>query len=209
MPIKDMTGQRFGRLVVLRQHPERSPSDRTVRWVCQCDCGNVAVRHGTTLRKGEAVSCNCRQREVGPETRIHGKSNTSIYNIWQGMLSRCEDLKDRSYPRYGGRGISVCERWHEFANFYADMGDKPSGKTLDRINNDGNYEPGNCRWATPAEQARNTRRNVFVEFAGRRMILTDWAREAGIAPSVLGGRLRKGWTIERALTAPINTRSSA
>lgn len=205
MPVKDMTGQRFGRLVVLRQHPDRSPSDRTVRWVCQCDCGNVAVRHGTTLRKGEAVSCNCRQREIGYESRKSGMSGTSTYGIWDSMLRRCDDAGS---ARYGGRGIKVCERWKTWDNFLADMGEKPEGMSLDRIDNNGDYEPGNCRWATPAQQARNTCRNVFIEFGGRRMILTDWAKRIDINPSSLSNRLRRGWSIERALTEPANTRGN-
>ncbi len=142
--------------------------------------------------------------ETGPDMRIkhgHGRrsSQTRIWRAWKSMLQRCEAPNNRGYSRYGGRGISVCERWHDFSNFLADMGERPEGLTLDRINNDGNYEPGNCRWATIKEQSRNKSTNRFIEFNGERRCLTEWAEVLGIKTGTLQARLKK-WPIEQALT---------
>lgn len=125
------------------------------------------------------------------------------------MIQRCERPKARGYSNYGGRGITVCERWHTYENFLADMGERPSRSLqLDRINNDGNYEPTNCRWATPREQLNNTRFNHRIEFNGRIQTLTQWSIEIGIALSTLGSRLKKAWSVERALTEPRHAEKS-
>jgi hypothetical protein len=135
------------------------------------------------------------RRSSGEDTR---------YNVWAMMIQRCTNQKNKSWDDYGGRGISVCDRWlHDFAAFAADMGERPSGMTLDRINNDGNYEPSNCRWATGATQRRNARFVRPLTFNGRTMLISDWAAELGITVSSLGGRLdRSGWSVEKALTTP-------
>lgn len=131
----------------------------------------------------------------------HGLSHTREYNIWQMMLKRCFDPTSPVYPRYGGRGITVCDRWrYSFRNFYEDMG-PANGRTLERIDNDDIYRPGNCRWATYKEQARNKSNNRYLTFEGRTMLITDWAAETGIKIATLVTRLnRNGWTVERALT---------
>lgn len=155
-PFTDLTGVRFARVVV--QWPVGRRLNKNPVWLCLCDCGHLLRADLTSLRKGAVKSCGCFQRELRTKHGIfvgRGNKTTPEYRSWTAMLHRCTNSKHMSYHRYGGRGIMVCERWKEFANFLADMGLRPMGKSLDRINNDGNYEPGNCRWATPKEQQAN------------------------------------------------------
>lgn len=157
--VKDLTGKQFGRLLVERQNG-RSKSG-SVMWECLCDCGKRKTVRGSHLTSGSTLSCGCEHREIASATALrHGHSTSgrtsSTYNSWARMIDRCTNEKNNRFARYGGRGITVCTRWRKFENFLADMGEKPDKDlSIDRINNDGNYEPGNCRWATPAEQARN------------------------------------------------------
>lgn len=125
----------------------------------------------------------------------HGMSYTKAYDVWVSMKSRCLNKKDKSYKNYGGRGIKICDRWLSFQNFYEDMGEPPKGKTLDRIDNDGDYFPPNCRWATRAQQNRNHRRNVVITWKGKTQTLADWSKETGIKYFTLRGRLKKGWVL--------------
>jgi hypothetical protein len=146
--IRDLTGQRFGSLVVMECAGVRG----NAQWLCKCDCGNEAIVNGNRLTGGNTTSCGCYRVNI---TTKHGMHRSGTYTSWCKMLTRCTNPNDVAYARYGGRGIAVCERWLRFENFLADMGERPPGTTIDRKENDGNYEPSNCRWADRATQNRN------------------------------------------------------
>lgn len=133
----------------------------------------------------------------------HHMSNTPAHRSWEQMKQRCQDPNCKDYPWYGGRGIKVCDRWQQFVNFHADMGDRPEGMSLDRVDNEGDYEPGNCRWATKFEQKHNRSDNVNLTFAGKTQCLAVWARELGLHFETLRHRLLRGWSTERTLTTPV------
>jgi len=156
MNYKDLMSQRFGRLVAIGK--EGRNERREIVWLCLCDCGGLVKVGSSRLRGGYTQSCGCLQKDTSrKENTTHGKSYTRIYSIWRTMLTRCNNSSHESYLNYGARGIQVCERWKIFENFLADMGEPPDGLTLDRIDVNGNYEPGNCQWATWIEQNNNKR----------------------------------------------------
>jgi len=158
----DLSGRKFGRWTVLGRAPN-SVAGQT-RWFCRCDCGNKRMVQGGSLKRADGIgSCGCADIEatIARSTK-HGHATNGIsptYHSWVGMKARCSDPGNKRYDRYGGRGIKVCKQWHTFAAFLADMGEKPAGMSLDRINNDGPYSPKNCRWATPKEKARHRRKS--------------------------------------------------
>jgi hypothetical protein len=201
--IKNITGQRFGRLTVLGYV---GIIKKVSNWLCQCDCGTQTVAVFRNLRCGDTQSCGCLHREtVGDMSRTHGMSQTKLFARWQAMRKRCYYKNLLQYPDYGGRGIKVCDRWQSFENFYADMGDPPSDKhSIDRIDNNGDYCPENCRWATRSEQNNNARRNHILEYNGESMTIAQWEQRLGFKQGVLRNRINAlGWNIERALTTPV------
>jgi hypothetical protein len=210
--VEDIRSRVFGRLTVFAYEGMRIGSNgrRYHYWLCRCSCSSdklVSVK-GELLRSGNTKSCGCQQKahqkEFGKRNLKHGRSETKEFRAWAKMLARCYNTNDWHYPNWGGRGIRVCKRWKDsFTFFLEDMGEAPSPQhTLERIDNDGSYYPDNCRWAPHAEQARNTRRNCRLSFQGRTMILSDWARELGLPPYILSDRLRRGWSVEEAISRP-------
>jgi len=206
----DLTGQKFGRLTVLYRGPNANGG--RAQWVCMCDCGNLHTTQSYCLRRGYSRSCGCHRRQLVSEANsTHGMRNTPEYRAWQGMKRRCYNPNVVSYPRYGGRGIKVCDRWcNSFEAFYEDMGPRLSpSHSLDRIDNDGDYEPGNVRWTTPIEQARNTCRNHLITFNGDTLTLAEWSERTGIDAGTILARLDQyGWSVEQALTTPVDAHKS-
>ena len=192
-----LKGKQFGRWTVLEY---AGTWNRNTHWKVRCDCGTERVIKGTYLTSGQSRSCGCLMADKNRERQTHGETGSRLYYIWCAMRYRCENPTDPAYSNYGARGIKVCNRWQSFENFRADMGRRPKGKTLDRIDNDGDYEPSNCCWSTYVEQTHNTRRNRWVTFNGKTLIVSDWARETGISESLIRYRLNHGWTTKQALT---------
>lgn len=203
--VKDLSGQRFGRLLVVRY----AGLDKygRARWLCCCDCGGEHTAQGGNLRTAHTKSCGCLSPDINRRQFVtHGKHGTVEYRAWSHMIQRCFNPNNKRYANYGGRGISVCERWRcSFANFLTDMGRKPSPQhSLDRIDNDGNYEKSNCRWTLAKQQNQNRSNNRLLTFDGETKVLADWAEAYGIQRTTLRDRLNAGWSIERALTEPIH-----
>ncbi len=193
---KDRTGTKWGRWNILGYAGSDTSGDHS-RWWCQCDCGTVRK---IGLSKN-TQSCGCLQREaVRKANETHADWGSKEYFVWHGMMQRCYNEGHNAYHNYGGRGISVCPEWHTYVGFFADMGRRPSTKhSIDRIDNEGNYCPQNCRWATKAEQVSNTRRSRFVEMDGERKTLMQWVRQFGLKYGTLRGRLDRGQSLKEAL----------
>ena len=202
----DLAGQRFGRLVVIEN--TGSVCQRIV-WLCQCDCGLTTHVPTAWLRNGNTRSCGCLGREArsaaaSAANTTHGMTRTPTYESWFNMRRRCQETSHKSFKNYGARGISVCEHWAKFENFLADMGDAPAGMSIERVNVDGNYEPGNCKWATSQEQSRNRRNNRHISAFGVTKLLIEWSEDerCAVSLSALEKRLAAGWDPEKALTVP-------
>lgn len=191
----------------------------TAKWLCRCDCGNSVEGFASNLYREHTKSCGCvrvaraqvtalamqkANRENGQPSTTHGLSRSPTYVVWSHMIDRCHNQNCDQYKHYGGRGITVDPRWLEFENFYADMGERPALMTLERIDNDKGYSKDNCMWATRKQQARNTRTNRLITFNGRTQTLVEWSEETGLNYKTLDTRLTNGWSIERALTTPLN-----
>ncbi len=192
-------GERHGSLVTVRR-VEGS------LWLCRCDCGAEPVVESSNLRRGNSTRCReCanKSRSINRATHGHtkGRAPTKLYYTWQAMMARCYNVKNKRFADYGGRGVLVCERWHTFELFAADMGEPPTADhQIDREENDKGYEPSNCRWATRYEQAQNKRNTRTITYDGRTQTISAWAAEIGIKRETLKQRLRKGWSAEEALT---------
>lgn len=202
---KDIGGQHFGRLTAIG--PVRKDRYMNVLWLCQCTCGNQKVIVGRQLWGGKVKSCGCLQRELSAQRATrHGLSNTRAYSVWGGIKERCMNPNNDDYALYGGRGIRVHSEWiNDFKAFYEHVAFLPhfdeKNFSLDRIDNERGYEPGNVRWATSRQQGRNTRVNVRYEYSGENLTMSEWSEKTGIAFETLRWRIcRRGWPIGRALT---------
>lgn len=201
----DLTGQKFGRLTVIARSDDKR---KEVRWECRCACGNQTTVTSISLRKGTTRSCGCLRKETTARRRAtHGKAKSRLYITWKGIKSRIHNKNERDYEYYGGRGIGVCPEWEDdfqafhdwaIANGYAD------DLTIDRIDNNKNYSPDNCRWVDMKTQNNNKRSNKQITFRGKTQNLSQWAKELGIPRTALSNRIHvSGWSIERALTTPV------
>jgi hypothetical protein len=199
---EDITGRRFGRLLVEAFNGRNRHGH--IQWRCRCDCGGKAVATRQSLRSGNTQSCGCLRAELLRLPKSHGRTRTRAYRIWGNMSDRCGNPKNQAWEFYGGRGIRVCERWKKFENFHADMGDPPNGHTLERKNVNIGYEPSNCIWLLANEQALNRRSNRLLTFNGRTQPMALWAKELGMSRRTLASRLRLGWSVDRALATPIS-----
>lgn len=191
--IPDLIGQTFGRLTVFGRAPRRK---NHAYWLCRCACGREKEVYGSDLRHGKTKSCGCLARK-------HGESKSPTYLSWVGMRRRCIREDRPHWGDYGGRGIRICDRWESYENFVADMGERPAGCTLDRIDNDGDYEPSNCRWATPSEQSRNRRSNRPITVDGETRTIVEWSELSGVHRSTIWRRLKRGWAPREAVFAPL------
>lgn len=196
----DLTGRRFGDWFV--EGKSHKGKHGEIYWICRdTRSGETRPVRARNLTSGRSKSSGQRQRSA---VTTHGMTRTPTFRSWESMKQRCCNPNAPDYPKYGGRGIRVCSQWLEsFENFFADMGIRPTGRTLDRIDVDGDYEPGNCRWATLRRQQRNRRKTVRITLNGRTMSINDWADETGLTSKVILWRIAKGWTAERTLKTPI------
>lgn len=201
----DLSGQTFG----LWRVTDYAGSGR---WSCICECGTEKAVDGSSLRRGISTRCIACHNASGP-ARTHGQKNTRLYNIWSGMIERCENPNAKPFRRYGGRGIAICPEWRNSFEAFRDWALEngyAEKLTIDRIDNDGDYEPGNCRWATYAEQNRNYGRNRPVLYLGREVLVCDLATEVGLPQDILKNRIfRYGWSVEEAVSTPVMKRKGA
>jgi hypothetical protein len=206
MKLTDRTNRKYGKLTVISRAPDAilKSGIKRVMWLCSCDCGAETSVAASNLANGHTQSCGCMVKEVCSRNfKVHGLTDTKAYRTWCAIKGRCSSPGLENYKFYGGRGIKVCERWKaSFEAFLEDMGHPPTpNHSIDRIDHNGDYEPGNCRWSDALEQANNKRNNRVYTFAGKTMSVSMWARELGISPYTLFTRL-KTWPVERALTTP-------
>jgi hypothetical protein len=204
---KDLDGCEFGRLKVIGF---AGYEHELTYWFCKCECGKLIRVRGGSLKMGHTTSCGCYLKELNSclsTTHGHARfgTNTSTYRSWRAMINRCTNEKLDNFNNYGGRGITVCNRWlKSFENFLADMGEKPSKKhSIDRIDVNSNYSPVNCRWATQKEQSNNRRSNILITYNGTTQTAAQWADELGVKRQLLYRRLWNGWDIERAFFQPL------
>ena len=197
-------GWKFGELTVLGYAGKTNSG--AVHWYCKCDCGNITKAKWSHISDGSTVSCGCfaaRSASARERTHCHsvnGKASPT-YSTWRAMKSRCLLRSSRNFDYYGGRGITVCDRWLEsFENFLSDMGERPVGASIDRIDNDKGYYKENCRWATTQEQQSNRSDNVLITYNGEQKTQSQWAEYAGILVTTFRNRIASGWSIERAIT---------
>jgi hypothetical protein len=194
------TAQKFGLLTVL------GPAEVKGKMRCRCDCGNEKLARMSHLKCGSVKSCGCLLKTT--PRLVHGRtlaSKTLVYKVWDSMVNRCTNPNAQAFHGYGGRGISVCAEWlgpGGYFQFVKDMGPRPDGGSLDRIDNNAGYSPENCRWATHREQCNNKRSNTLLEVDGRSMTVSEWSVASGIRKTTIFERIKRGWDAKRAVTEP-------
>jgi hypothetical protein len=206
MSVVDRVGERYGRLVVTARAENKIEPSGAVRaqWKCLCDCGRETVVPGQSLSRGTTRSCGCLSKEkVIERTTTHGLSRSGTYRSWHTMVQRCTNPLSTHWKSYGGRGITVCDEWLTFENFHRDVGDRPENMTLERVENNKGYEPGNVIWASRLTQANNRRTNVLVTLGDETHSIAEWGRITGLGKSVVAGRLEAGWSVVKALTTQL------
>lgn len=209
----DLTGQKFGRLTVIEKAESKGKSSY---WLCKCDCGNYVSVKSWSLRSGRTKSCGCLNNELREQfvksLVKHGdakrKGRSKLYGVWGSMMRRTRNENDPAYKNYGGRGIFVCDDWQKYENFrdWALENGYKEGLTIERIDVNKGYCPENCCWIPKGKQSNNTRRTIVIEFNGKKQNLAEWSMETGIAYTTLFNRIKKGWSVEDALTTPPRTR---
>ena len=205
MEIKDIKGEKFGRLTAVERAGKQG---RHVLWRFKCECGNEIIALGINVRSGKTKSCGCIRNENGREQlTTHGLSKTALYNTWKCMRQRCNNPNNKSYPNYGGRGIKICKEWDSFPVFFdwALTHGYKVGLQIDRIDNNGGYTPENCRWTDEKTQSNNRRTNTIIQCFGEQHTLAEWSNITRLKPSTIIQRVkRQGWTIEKALSTPVS-----
>lgn len=194
-------GQKFNKLTAIK-FSHRNKYHQSF-WFFKCDCGIERAINVQSVKYGDTKSCGCLKKIMCGKNIKHGMSKTKTWKSWRSMKERCLNKNAPNYKNYGGRGIAICQEWlggEGFENFFKDMGERPKGKSLDRIDNNGNYCKSNCRYATQKEQSSNTRVNHFLTYEGKTQTMKQWAEELGINYITLFGRIKKGWSVEKALT---------
>lgn len=213
---RDLTGQKFGRLTCVAFVGRNKEYDAL--WLCRCACGKEHTTRAGTLLNGHTKSCGCLQREmVGKAHTTHGLyydengKRSKLSKAWDSMKRRCLNSKELYYRYYGGRGISICKQWMDYKNFHdwAIKNGYRDGLTIERIDVNGNYEPGNCKWIPKGEQSRNRRGRHIIFYMGQSRMLTEWGNILNIDPKVLSNRLRRGWSVERAFNQSLRRGKSA
>jgi hypothetical protein len=205
MPILDRSGSRYGSLTVIslgRRVFRSSRHGYANYWKCLCDCGNEVEVYQSNLTSGNTSSCGCRSSRLTLHKRVttHGMSKTSTYTSWRAMKDRCYQETHKEYKRYGAIGITVCKRWREsFENFLKDMGERPEGRSLERLDSTKPYSPSNCVWATHEQQANNRRSNRLIKHKGETMTLSQWSKKTGIPAATIARRIDRGWNVKQAL----------
>ena len=198
-------GSVFERLTITGDGPRQFCGARTWTWICSC--GEKGCSQMCAIKQGVTKSCGCYNRSMGKARRKEdARDRNPVYGVWCSMRERCRLKTVKSYRHYGGRGIKVCDRWNDFDLFVADMGPRPKGGTIERIDVNGNYDPSNCRWATHKEQMNNARFNVFLDLFGERITIAQASDKYGVPYHRLYGRIRKGWPAEKAVTLAYHQR---
>jgi hypothetical protein len=201
--MQDLTGQKYNRLTITSFSHIK---DRNYYWNCKCACGNESVVNANALKRGTTKSCGCWHKELGPVRRFtHGQTDTRLYQIHENIKQRCTNPKNDSFKYYGERGIKICEEWLQFETFYewAQINGYEESLTIDRIDNNGDYSPDNCRWVTQKEQVRNTCRNILLTLGDKTQCTMDWSIELNINYETLRARKNNGWSDEKTLTTPV------